>query len=80
MREAAFADIDFKLKHQAALAKVKMLESVKKQLNKYGPFFCVELLLMPTTMYLFTDCALVLPSTLGRMYTTLSWTMESWRL
>ncbi|KAG0052539.1 Transcription factor iws1 [Gryganskiella cystojenkinii] len=34
MREAAFADIDFKLKNQAALAKVKMLDSVKKQLNK----------------------------------------------
>lgn len=36
MREAAFADIDAKLKHQSALSKVRMLESVKKQLNKYG--------------------------------------------
>lgn len=35
MREAAFADIDAKLKHQSALSKVRMLESVKKQLNKY---------------------------------------------
>ncbi|KAG0006512.1 Transcription factor iws1 [Modicella reniformis] len=34
MREAAFADIDAKLKHQSALSKVRMLESVKKQLNK----------------------------------------------
>ncbi|KAF8922739.1 Transcription factor iws1 [Dissophora ornata] len=34
MREAAFADIDSKLKHQPALAKVRMLESVKQQLNK----------------------------------------------
>ncbi|KAI1315267.1 Transcription factor iws1 [Mortierella claussenii] len=36
MREAAFSDIDSKVKHQSALAKVKMLESIKKQLNKYG--------------------------------------------
>ncbi|KAF9347258.1 Transcription factor iws1, partial [Mortierella sp. NVP85] len=34
MREAAFADIDAKLRHQSALSKVRMLESVKKQLNK----------------------------------------------
>lgn len=35
MRDAAFADIDAKLKKESALAKVRMLESVKKQLNKY---------------------------------------------
>ncbi|KAG0222227.1 hypothetical protein B0O80DRAFT_499934 [Mortierella sp. GBAus27b] len=34
MREAAFADIDAKLKHQSALSKVRMLDSVKRQLNK----------------------------------------------
>ncbi|KAF9434068.1 Transcription factor iws1 [Entomortierella beljakovae] len=34
MREAAFADIDSKLKNQSALSKVRMLDSVKKQLNK----------------------------------------------
>ncbi|KAF9206004.1 Transcription factor iws1 [Podila verticillata] len=34
MRDAAFADIDAKLKKESALAKVRMLESVKKQLNK----------------------------------------------
>ncbi|KAF9180651.1 Transcription factor iws1 [Haplosporangium sp. Z 767] len=34
MREAAFADIDSKLKNTSALAKVRMLESVKRQLNK----------------------------------------------
>ncbi|KAF9202246.1 Transcription factor iws1 [Haplosporangium sp. Z 27] len=34
MREAAFADIDSKLKQQSALAKVRMLDNVKKQLNK----------------------------------------------
>ncbi|KAF9896886.1 Transcription factor iws1, partial [Lobosporangium transversale] len=34
MREAAFSDIDSKLKHQSALAKVRMLPTVKKQLNK----------------------------------------------
>ncbi|KAG0209223.1 Transcription factor iws1 [Mortierella sp. GBA30] len=36
MREAAFSDIDSKLKNQSALAKVRMLESVKRQLNKYA--------------------------------------------
>jgi len=34
MQEAAFADIDAKLNRQAALAKVRMLENVKTQLNK----------------------------------------------
>ncbi|KAF9422175.1 Transcription factor iws1 [Podila epigama] len=34
MRDAAFADIDAKLKKESALTKVRMLESVKKQLNK----------------------------------------------
>ncbi|KAG0027266.1 Transcription factor iws1 [Podila clonocystis] len=34
MRDAAFADIDAKLKKESALAKVRMLESVKRQLNK----------------------------------------------
>ncbi|KAG0359732.1 hypothetical protein BC939DRAFT_452535 [Gamsiella multidivaricata] len=34
MRAAAFADVDSKLKQQSALSKVRMLESVKKQLNK----------------------------------------------
>ncbi|KAG0243357.1 Transcription factor iws1 [Actinomortierella wolfii] len=34
MREAAFADIDSKLKQESALHKVRMLESVKRQLNK----------------------------------------------
>ncbi|KAG0287759.1 Transcription factor iws1 [Linnemannia gamsii] len=34
MQEAAFADIDAKLNRQAALAKVRMLENVKAQLNK----------------------------------------------
>ncbi|KAF9926402.1 Transcription factor iws1 [Linnemannia zychae] len=34
MHEAALADIDAKLNHQAALAKVRMLENVKTQLNK----------------------------------------------
>ncbi|KAF9571997.1 Transcription factor iws1 [Mortierella alpina] len=34
MREAAFADIDAKTKNMSALAKVRMLESVKTQLNK----------------------------------------------
>lgn len=34
MQEAAFADIDSKLNRQAALAKVRMLENVKAQLNK----------------------------------------------
>ncbi|KAF9947406.1 Transcription factor iws1 [Mortierella alpina] len=34
MREAAFADIDAKSNNLSALAKVRMLESVKKQLNK----------------------------------------------
>ncbi|KAF9950510.1 Transcription factor iws1 [Mortierella alpina] len=33
MREAAFADIDAKTKNMSALAKVRMLESVKTQLN-----------------------------------------------
>lgn len=35
MREAAFNDLDHKVNRQAALAKVRMLESVKTQLNKY---------------------------------------------
>ncbi|KAK3842622.1 MAG: hypothetical protein J3R72DRAFT_523517 [Linnemannia gamsii] len=34
MQEAAFADIDAKVNRQAALAKVRMLENVKAQLNK----------------------------------------------
>ncbi|KAF9580141.1 Transcription factor iws1 [Lunasporangiospora selenospora] len=34
MREAAFNDIDSKVKNESALAKVRMLENVKKQLNK----------------------------------------------
>ncbi|KAF9157459.1 Transcription factor iws1 [Actinomortierella ambigua] len=34
MREAAFADIDAKLKKESSLHKVRMLESVKRQLNK----------------------------------------------
>ncbi|KAF9100512.1 Transcription factor iws1 [Mortierella sp. AM989] len=34
MRAAAFDDVDAKLKNKSALAKVRMLDSVKKQLNK----------------------------------------------
>jgi len=43
MREAAFADIDAKLRHQSALSKVRMLEGVKKQLNKYGTSWFITL-------------------------------------
>jgi len=87
MREAAFADLDHKVNRQAALAKVRMLESVKTQLNKYG--LDLGFVYEDITAGQIPDIDKVasangththFSSFLGPIYTTPFWTMESWRL
>lgn len=79
MRDAAFADIDAKLKKESALAKVRMLESVKKQLNKY---VMGEDLLWNVSDISFSslrDSHRFRKTPIDPMSTIRSSTMESWR-